>query len=92
MSRGNEVEVSHVSEKSEVTSQSEKPHLYILGIQSTIAWENREANRLHFEKQMRKGVKKFPETDLGVLPEVFTTGFTMNLSKIDSWGSRETLN
>ena len=84
MMRGNKGLVSQVLGKSEVTSQSEKPHLYILGIQSTIAWENPEANRLHFEKQIRKGVKKFPETDLGVLPEVFTTGFTMNLSKIDS--------
>jgi omega-amidase len=91
MSRGNEVEVSQVSEKAEVTLKSEKPHLHILGIQSTIAWENPEANRLHFEKQIREGVQKTPETDLVVLPEVFTTGFTMNLSKIDSWESRETL-
>jgi omega-amidase len=92
MMRGNEVEVSQVSEKSEVTLKSGKSHLHLVGIQSTIAWENPEANRLHFEKQIREGVKKFPETDLVVLPEVFTTGFTMNLSKIDSWGSRETLN
>ena len=92
MMTGNEVEVSQVSEKSEVTLKSEKPHLHILGIQSTIAWENPEANRLHFEKQIREGVQKFPETDLVVLPEVFTTGFTINLSKIDSWESRETLN
>ena len=95
MMSGNEVEVSQVSEKSEVTQvleKSGKPHLHLLGIQSTIAWENPEANRLHFEKQIREGVQKFPETDLVVLPEVFTTGFTMNLSKIDSWESRETLN
>ena len=92
MSRGNEVEVSQVSEKAEVTLKSEKPHLHILGIQSTIAWENPEANRLHFEKQIREGVKNFPKTDLVVLPEVFTTGFTMNPSKIDSCESRETLN
>jgi predicted amidohydrolase len=91
MMRGNEVEVSQVSEKAEVTLKSGKSHLHILGIQSTIAWENPEANRLHFEKQIRGNVKKFPETDLVVLPEVFTTGFTMNLSKIDSWESRETL-
>ena len=91
MSRGKEVEVSHVSEKSEVTLKSGKSHLHILGIQSDIAWENPEANKLDFEKQIREGVKKFSETDLVVLPEVFTTGFTMNLSKIDSWESRETL-
>ena len=92
MMRGSEVEVTQVSEKSEVTSKSGKSHLHILGIQSTIAWENPEANRVNFEKQIREGFKKFPETDLVVLPEVFTTGFTMNLSKIDSWESRETLN
>ena len=92
MSRGNKVEVTHVSKKAEVTLKSEKSHLHLLGIQSTIAWENPEANRLDFEKQIREGVKKFPETDLIVLPEVFTTGFTMNHSKIDSWESRDTLN
>ena len=92
MSGGNKGVVSHVSEKHEVTLKSGGSHLYILGIQSTIAWENPEANRLHFEKQIREGVKKFPETDLVVLPEVFTTGFTMNIAKIDSWESRETLN
>jgi len=75
-----------------VTLKSGKSHLHILGIQSTIAWENPEANWLHFEKQIREGVQKTPETDVVVIPEVFTTGFTMNLSKIDSWESRETLN
>jgi predicted amidohydrolase len=92
MSRGNEVEVSHGSEKSEVTLKSGKSHLHILGIQSNIVWENHKANRVNFEKQIREGVQKNPETDLVVLPEVFTTGFTMNLSKIDSWESRDTLN
>jgi hypothetical protein len=43
MMRGSEVEVSHVSEKAEVTLKSGKSHLHILGIQSTIAWENPEA-------------------------------------------------
>lgn len=92
MSEGNKEVVPCVSEKSKVTLKSKKPQLHLLGIQSDIAWENPEANRLHFEKQIREGVKKFPETDLVVLPEVFTTGFTMNLSKIDSWESRDTLN
>ena len=69
-------------------SKSCKSQLHILVIQSNIVWENPESNRLDFEKQIREGVKKFPETDLIVLPEVFTTGFTMNLSKIDSWESR----
>jgi hypothetical protein len=72
MSRGNEVEVSHVSKKPEVTLKSGKSHLHILGIQSTIAWENPEANWLHFEKQIREGVQKTPETDVVVIPDVFT--------------------
>ena len=72
MMRGSEVEVSQVSEKSEVTLKSEKPHLHLLGIQSTVAWENPEANRVNFEKQIREGVQKTPETDVVVIPEVFT--------------------
>ena len=72
--------------------KSKKSHLHLLGIQSTIAWENPEVNRVNFEKKIRESVVTFPETDLVVLPEVFTTGFTMNLSKIDSWASRNTLN
>ena len=92
MMRGKDGVVSNASEKSEVTLKSENPHLHLLGIQSNIVWENPEANRVNFEKQIREGVKNFPETDVVVLPEVLTTGFTMNLSKIDSWESRETLN
>ena len=69
MSRGNKGVVSHISEKPEVTLKSEKPHLHLLGIQSNIAWENPEANRINFEKQIREGVQKTPETDLVVLPE-----------------------
>jgi hypothetical protein len=75
MSRGTKVEVSQVLEKAEVTQvlgKSGKSHLHILGIQSTIAWENPEANWLHFEKQIREGVQKTPETDVVVIPEVFT--------------------
>ena len=92
MSSGKEVEVSQVSKKSDVTLKSGKSHLHILGIQSNVVWENPESNRVNFEQKIRSSLLEFPETDLIVLPEVFTTGFTMNLSKIDSWESRETLN
>jgi omega-amidase len=92
MSSRNKGVVSRVSEKPKVTLKSVNPQLHLLGIQSTIVWENPEANRVNFEKKIREGVQKTPETDLVVLPEVFTTGFTMNLAKIDSWESRETLN
>ena len=73
-------------------SNSSKSQLHILGLQSNLAWENPESNRVNFEQKIRSRLLEFPETDLIVLPEVFTTGFTMNLSKIDSWESRETLN
>lgn len=48
-------------------------------IQTDIVWENPEANRLHFEKKIDT-LKT--TTDLVVLPEMFTTGFTMNASKL----------
>ena len=49
MSRGKEVEV---------TLKSGKSQLHILGIQSNVVWENPEANRVNFEKQIREGVLK----------------------------------
>ena len=43
-------------------------------IQTDLEWENPEENRTNFEKE----IARLPETDLVVLPEMFTTGFTMN--------------
>lgn len=43
-------------------------------IQTDLEWENPEVNRANFEKE----ILSLPETDLVVLPEMFTTGFTMN--------------
>ncbi|NDP27490.1 MAG: amidohydrolase [Flavobacterium sp.] len=44
-------------------------------IQSSLFWENPKANRNHFEEK----INAITETiDLIVLPEMFTTGFTMN--------------
>ena len=40
-------------------------------------WEQPELNRLHIEKLLAENIKP-EETDLIVLPEMFTTGFTMN--------------
>ena len=76
---------------SSIASNSSKSQLHILGPQSNVVWENPEANRINFEQKIRSSLLEFAETDLIVLPEVFTTGFTMNLSKIDSWESQETL-
>lgn len=44
-------------------------------IQSAIIWENPEANRNYFEQKI---ISISESIDLIVLPEMFTTGFTMN--------------
>ncbi len=44
-------------------------------IQSNLSWENPVQNRLNFEKKIK--TIKTP-TDIILLPEMFTTGFTMN--------------
>jgi omega-amidase len=44
-------------------------------IQSALFWENPIANRNHFEEKINAITEK---VDLIVLPEMFTTGFTMN--------------
>jgi predicted amidohydrolase len=49
--------------------------LCISMIQSPIAWEDREANLKHFDAMLRRVSGR---TDLAVLPETFTTGFSMN--------------
>lgn len=42
-------------------------------IQTTLFWESPEKNRSHFEKL----ISQVTETDLIILPEMFTTGFSM---------------
>lgn len=44
-------------------------------IQTELNWENRDKNIQHFEKLIDSIIDK---TDLIILPEMFTTGFTMN--------------
>ena len=52
-----------------------KNELNIIGIQSSIVWEKPEANLEYFDQQ----ISKLPSTvDLVILPEMFTTGFSMN--------------
>ena len=49
--------------------------LNIVGIQTDLVWENPTKNLTYFEKT----IKSLPKNiDLVVLPEMFTTGFTMN--------------
>ena len=48
-------------------------------IQTSLFWENPEENRAHFESIIDSIVES---VDLIVLPEMFTTGFTMNPTNI----------
>ena len=52
-----------------------KNELNIVGIQSSIVWEKPDTNLEYFDQQ----ISKLPSTvDLVILPEMFTTGFSMN--------------
>ena len=53
--------------------------LRISFIQSNLIWENPEANRQVFEKKINQIDSV---TDLIILPEMFTTGFSMNASRL----------
>lgn len=46
-------------------------------IQQDIAWENKEENLSMFTKSIQQIKSEHPVVDLMVLPEMFTTGFTM---------------
>jgi len=49
--------------------------LHVVGIQADLVWENPTKNLAFFEEKIGNLPKN---TDLVVLPEMFTTGFTMN--------------
>lgn len=53
--------------------------LHIAAIQTDIIWENPEENRLLFEAKINA---LSSEIDLVVLPEMFTTAFTINADKL----------
>lgn len=53
--------------------------LNVVGIQADLVWENPTKNLTFFEEKINMLSKN---TDLVVLPEMFTTGFTMNPEKI----------
>lgn len=57
-------------------------------IQSHLLWENPAANRKNFSEKI---VKIKEETDIIVLPEMFTTGFTMNAESLSEENEGETL-
>ncbi|MFP3498895.1 amidohydrolase, partial [Pseudomonas sp. SIMBA_059] len=49
------------------------PNLRVALVQTTLAWHDREANYAHFEVLL----EQVGEVDLVILPEMFTTGFSM---------------
>ena len=57
-------------------------------IQSSLFWENPTANRNYFDKKINAITEK---VDLIVLPEMFTTGFTMNPSSVAETMKGETV-
>ena len=56
-----------------------KNELKIIGIQAALIWENPKQNIAFFEKKIAPLEN---DIDLIVLPEMFTTGFTMNPEKV----------
>tara|TARA_B100000949_G_scaffold39768_5_gene33760 strand:- start:11174 stop:11953 length:780 start_codon:yes stop_codon:yes gene_type:complete len=58
-------------------------------IQSDLHWEDAEANRAKFEEKI-KNIEG--NTDLIILPEMFTTGFSMHAEKLAENNDGETLN
>ena len=53
--------------------------LHVVGIQADLVWENPTKNIAFFEEKINTLSKN---TDLVVLPEMFTSGFTMNPEKV----------
>ena len=57
--------------------------LKIIGIEAPIVWENPAENRMAFETLIRDS--NFEGVDVVVLPENFTSGFSMNIDSVDCW-------
>ena len=66
-----------------------KTDLKITLVQSELVWENATANRELFSKKFQTFEG---ETDLIVLPEMFTTGFSMNAKKLAEPNDGDSLN
>jgi Predicted amidohydrolase len=66
-----------------------KNKLTITGIQADLSWHNPEKNRMYFAQQIKN---LSANTDLIVLPEMFTTGFTMYPEQICKNEQQRTVN
>jgi predicted amidohydrolase len=71
-----------------------KSLLHISLIESDLFWENPTQNKNHFEKVFAAFFENEAnqKTDVVVLPEMFTTGFTMNTDLAEAFGQGSTLN
>ena len=56
-----------------------KSKLKIVNIQTSLFWESALKNRAYFDKHLNSLNK---EIDIVLLPEMFTSGFTMNAKKV----------
>ena len=63
--------------------------LRIIGIEAPIIWECPEENRSAFAVKIRESI--FKGVDVVVLPENFTSGFSMNIDRVDCWEDGVTL-
>ncbi|MEM8525016.1 MAG: amidohydrolase [Bacteroidota bacterium] len=59
--------------------QNNNDNLRITIVQTSLQWENVKANLDFFEQEL---ASKIEETDLILLPEMFTTGFSMNAEQL----------
>ena len=65
-----------------------KEELKVALIQSNLIWENPTLNRANFSKKIESISES---TDLIILPEMFTTGFTMNTQEVSETMEGETV-
>ena len=61
-----------------MTTMAESPRLRVTLVQQPLAWHDAAANREHFDALL---APLAGETDLIVLPEMFTTGFSMDVEQ-----------
>lgn len=70
-----------------------QPELHVIAVQTALHWENPEANRRHFSAIFRQLMAdEAPKPDLIVLPEMFTTGFSMDAARLAETEDGPTMN
>ncbi|RPH40639.1 MAG: carbon-nitrogen family hydrolase, partial [Planctomycetota bacterium] len=62
--------------------------MYVAGLQLDIVWEDKKAN--HAKVRDLVGAANLPKGALLALPEMFATGFSMNVAEIAQTDARET--